>query len=200
VIYNRAYVEQFDVAGAAHKRVASPLTILTVGRFVRAKYQECLIRAVHQLDAKLVLIGNGELRPSLERLVTTLQMADRVTFHSRVPHGEIALQYSAADIFAIATHYEGFCIPVLEAMAAGLPIVASRIPSIEEILGDAGVLVENEPAAFAAALRRLIADPGLRHEYGGRARRRASMMDGSVMEAREAALYETLCASAGARP
>jgi len=197
VIYNRVYSDEFISPSRQHpvqQDRSRQVTILSVGRLVPQKYQECLIRAVRELglDARLVLIGDGELREPLERLVSELGMDGQVTFCRAVPHAEIARQYAEADIFAIATHHEGFCIPVLEAMAAGLPVVASRIGPIEEIVGDAGFLVDNYPAAFAAALDPLVKDASLRHAMGMRAAERARTMDGHIMEERERALYAGL--------
>jgi glycosyltransferase involved in cell wall biosynthesis len=156
------------------------------------KYQACLIEAVARLNATLTVIGDGILRESLERLVDELQIRQKVRFIRAVPHQEIARYYAAADVFAMATHYEGFCIPVLEAMSAGLPIVVSKIPPLVEIVGDTGQLVDNDPEAFAFALQRLIDDSSLRNKMGMMARQRAATLDGSVMEQREAQLYEAL--------
>ena len=171
---------------------ASALSILTVGRLIPQKYQACLIEAVARLNATLTVIGDGILRESLERLVDELQIRQQVRFIRAVPHQEIARYYAAADVFAMATHYEGFCIPVLEAMSAGLPIVVSKIPPLVEIVGDTGQLVDNDPEAFAFALQRLIDDSSLRNKMGMMARQRAATLDGSVMEQREAQLYEAL--------
>jgi len=195
VIYNRVSGERFE---QSVKRLhplderASALSILTVGRLISQKYQACLIRAVARLDATLTVIGDGILRESLERLVDELQIRQQVRFIRAVPHQEIARYYAAADVFAMATHYEGFCIPVLEAMSAGLPVVASKIPPLMEIVGDTGQLVDNDPEAFAFALQRLIDDSSLRNEMGMMARQRAVTLDGSVMEQREAQLYQAL--------
>jgi len=193
VIYNRVYTDQFAVDARAREDRRGPLTILSVGRLVPQKYQECLIRAMVGLDARLVLIGDGPLRDALDALARSLGVRDRVTFRPAVPHSAIASYYREADVFAIATHHEGFCIPVLEAMAAGLPVVASRIAPIEEVIASAGLLVENEPHAFRSALRRLLEDPQLRAELAGRAVQRARRLDGAEMEAHEAALYRDLC-------
>lgn len=193
VVYNRVYPEQF--AGPPDHRpgpATKNVTILSVGRLVRQKYQECLIRAIQGLDVKLILVGDGELRDRLTRLVRQLGMEDRVEFIRAVPHAEMPRYYRAADIFAVATHYEGFCIPVLEAMASGLPVVASRLGPIEELVRDAGFLVENRPEAFAEVLGQLIKDPALRKDMGERARRKALTMDGVLMERQERALYESL--------
>lgn len=198
VIYNKVYTEQFGSDHNRHDqevRKGEKITVLSVGRLVRQKYQECLIRSLQGLNVRLTLIGDGILRDHLRRLVSRIGMEDRVEFIRSVPHAEIPRYYHAADIFAIATHYEGFCIPVLEAMAAGLPVVASRVGPIEEIVGDAGFLVDNRPELFARALENLVNDPELRIEMGERARRRALTMDGHLMEEKEKALYESLCGS-----
>lgn len=189
VIYNRVYTDQFD---ALPRPVRREVTILSIGRLVPQKYQECLIRAMSSVEARLLLVGDGVLREPLEQLVNQLGIGHKVTFRRAIPHAAIADYYHQADIFAIATHYEGFCIPVLEAMAAGLPVVASRIGPIEEILGDTGVLVENESTAFAAALNTLVKSAALRQEMGARSAARAQTMGGHTMEMRESALYASV--------
>jgi glycosyltransferase involved in cell wall biosynthesis len=194
VIYNKVYTDQFvprtpDGEPRSHR---PPVSILSVGRLTAPKYQGCLIRAVQSFPAILTLIGDGNLRSHLEALASSLGLGGRVIFVPSVSHAHMADQYRNADIFAMATHYEGFCIPVLEAMATGLPIVASKIAPIEEIVGDCGMLVENNPAAFAEAFGALIKDPALRADLGMRARARALSLDGLVMEQREAALYRRL--------
>ena len=196
VFYNKVYTDQFTPRplDGALRGQGDPVSILSVGRLITQKYQECLIRAVQPLPAILTLIGDGNLRPDLEGLASRLGLDGRVTFVPAVPHARIADRYRDADIFAMATHYEGFCIPVLEAMAAGLPIVASRIPPIQEIVGDCGILVQNDPAAFTEALDALIRNPALRADLGAKARARALSMDGLIMEQREADLYRTLTA------
>jgi glycosyltransferase involved in cell wall biosynthesis len=194
VIYNKVFTDQFTPRprDAEPRGGHNPVSILSVGRLITPKYQECLLRAVQPLPAVLTLIGDGHLRPYLEGLACSLGLGNRATFVASVSHVHIAERYRNADIFAMATHHEGFCIPVLEAMAAGLPIVASKIPPIEEIVGDCGILVDNHPEAFAGALRTLIHAPALRAALGARARARALSMDGLVMEQREANLYRTL--------
>jgi glycosyltransferase involved in cell wall biosynthesis len=195
VIYNRVDTKRFAPvpdSGRGSSAAGKPMSILTVGRLVPPKFHECLIRAIAPLNVNLTIIGDGFLRAKLERLVNDLGMHQRVTFTATVPHRDIWERYAAADIFAIATHYEGFCIPVLEAMAAGLPVVVSDIEPLREIVGDAGLLVKNEHQAFAAALQTLLSDPDLRYTLGARARRRALTMDGALMEKREADLYRTL--------
>ena len=186
VIYNRVYAEQFTPAVA--QRHSRP-RILSVGRLDPPKDQECLIRAICGLEVDLVLVGDGENRHELESLAQDLNISESVHFVGSVPHREIQNHYGVADIFALATHYEGFCIPILEAMAAGLPVVASDTQPLTEILGGTGLVVDHDPDAFRAAFQRLIDDANLAGELATRARQRAAYLDGSEMERREASLY-----------
>ena len=189
-VYNKVYSRQF-AAKRDHRR-QGPLRVLSVMRLGRPKYPECLIEAVASLDARLTLIGQGELEPSLRRLAERLDMGERCRFIRQVPNDEIAAYYREADVFAMATHHEGFCIPVLEAMASGLPVVASATGPIPEVLAGTGWLVGKEPGAFTQALAMLAADEGRRAQMGAAARRRALAVDGLLMEQREARLYEAL--------
>ncbi len=125
-------------------------------------------------------------------LFDEVHITERVDFMRQVPNVEIAEHYQKADIFAMATHYEGFCIPVLEAMAAGLPIVASATGQIPEVLGDTGLLVENNATAFSNALANLQNDVQWREVLGAAARQRAYTINGLQMEDRETNLYRVL--------
>ena len=189
-VYNKVYCDRF--ATRLSNRVDGPLRVLSVMRLDRAKHPECLIEAIAPLDVHLKLIGQGELEESLRELVTRLGLQDRCEFVRQVPNSEIAVHYLAADVFAMATHYEGFCIPILEAMAAGLPVVASDTGPIPEVLGGTGWVVEKRPAVFTQALAALAADAKLRARMGAAARLRAEQVDGMLMEHREAQLYQAL--------
>lgn len=187
VIYNRVPTQHY--ANQPERIHFDRFTVLWVGRFQSQKCPAVLIEAVADLDAQLVMIGDGEQREEMQALVQRLNVEDKVTFIPSVPNCEMPRYYGGADVFAIATRYEGFCIPVLEAMAAGLPVVASDVPPIPEILGETGCLVPNEPTAFREAIQRLQNDPSLRAELGRRARERAASLDASLMEQRERDLY-----------
>jgi len=189
VIYNRVDTARFRrTADPAHARPR----ILSVGRLDPQKRQDTLIRAVRHLDVDLVLIGDGSRRDELRRLASEIGVEDRVRFVPRVSHGDIHRYYLEADIFAVSSRYEGFCIPVLEAMAASLPVVVNDKEPMPEILGGTGCVVPNRPEAYEAAFRRLAADADLRRRLGERARERAVVLDGREMEAREESLYREL--------
>ncbi len=190
-VYNKVYGEHF--APQETPRRAGPLKLLSVMRLDRAKDPACLIEAIAPLeDVHLKLIGQGELEEALHQQVAQLGLQERVEFVRQVPNSEIHAHYHQADLFVMATHYEGFCIPVLEAMAAGLPVVASATGPIPEVLAGTGCLVERTPAAFTKALAELAADPARREKLGAAARQRALVVDGTRMEEREAHLYNVL--------
>lgn len=189
-VYNKVYSDRF-VQKDTH-RSEGPLNVLSVMRLDRAKYPECLIEAIAPHSLHLKLIGQGELEPALRKLVVELGVEERVEFVRQVPNSEIHQHYQEADIFAMATHYEGFCIPVLEAMAAGLPIVASDTGPIPEVLAGTGKVVAKDPQAFAQALADLAADSESRRIMGEAARKRACAVDGVRMEEREGHLYTVL--------
>ena len=189
VIYNRVYADQFHHNQQAAER--RPI-ILSVGRLDPPKDQACLIRALAGLDAELLLVGDGENRAYLEGIVEELALVDRVHFVGSVAHAKIQDYYADADIFALATHYEGFGMPVLEAMAASLPVVVCTTEPLPEILGGQGLVVEHDPDAFHHAFAELLADRARARALGRGARGRAEALDGRLMEAREAELYLSL--------
>jgi glycosyltransferase involved in cell wall biosynthesis len=189
-IYNRVYLDQF--ATQRDYSLTGVPKILSVGRLDPPKNQECLIRAIEKLNVELTLIGNGINYDRLVSLTKELNISDRVTFIKSVPHKDIQKYYWDADIFAISSFYEGFCIPILEAMAAGLPVVVNDKEPLPEVLGGTGLVVKNTPEAFEYAFKQLISNPQFREELGKKAKERAVKLDGSIMEQKEAELYEKL--------
>lgn len=158
--------------------------ILAVGRMVHKKGFEFLIRAMPEVlqyapNARLVLVGYGELRAELEAQVHELGLNGYVTFAGRVPREEIPAYFAAADIVSVpsvrdeAGNVDGLPNVVLEGMAAGKPIVASNIAGFPDVIGDgeSGLLVgERDAAALANAIVRLARDEGLRERLGGNGR------------------------------
>lgn len=201
VIYNRVNCRQLaqrdDPALRPEDRGGKPL-IINVGRLIPEKNQQCLIRAIRDLDAQLLLVGDGPQRDNLERLAQEPGLRGKVIFVRAVPSVEIHRYYASADIFASAIILGGIDMPSLEAMAAGLPVVISRsvFEGKREAVGDAALVVENTPAAFATAFRKLIDNPELRRTLGERGQRRAQAFDVSVGERKEREMYEAVLRSA----
>lgn len=189
-VYNGVELERFE--RPVTRDLFKKDTVLCVGRLDKQKYQECIIRAVASLGVDMVFIGDGSERDRLLRLAEEVGGKDRIRFISSVPHGQIQDYYASAKVFAIATHYEGFCIPIIEAMSSGVPIVASRIPPIEEILGDAGLLAENRPEDFRDKIEALLRGGSVRNNMVENGRRRARIFDIQANEEKQVSVYESV--------
>ncbi|HZB97715.1 MAG TPA: glycosyltransferase family 4 protein, partial [Candidatus Sulfotelmatobacter sp.] len=182
-----------------HPRPATPgqpPRVLFVGRLARNKRQEDLIRALAALrataipDARLVLAGTGtDTAPyvdALRALSQRLDVADAVEIPAqRLDDDVIAGYYRSAAVFACSSEHEGFCIPLIEAMAFSLPIVAYAAAAIPETLDGAGVLVDHkDPLVWAALLARLIEDEKLRCSLTSAGRERVELFGDSHIAAR----------------
>ena len=159
-------------------------------RLVPQKGVDVAVRALAGLDATLVVLGEGPEREPLESLARELGV--RLLLPGRV--GDVAAVLRRADALVHPARWEGFGLALLEAMLCSLPVVASRVSSIPEIVvdGETGLLVPpDDPGALRAALERVLADDTLRERLGaaGRARARAEF---SVerMARRTLAVYE----------
>ena len=145
----------------------------SVARFDEVKRLDLLVEAAARLpEVTLVLIGEGETSAPLRRLAAERALGGRVVFAGTVH--DAARLLPAFDIYASAARKEGMPLAVLEAMALGLPVVASDIPSHREVLGHPSRgLVPGTGAAFADVLDWLARDPGARAALGAANRTRA---------------------------
>jgi glycosyltransferase involved in cell wall biosynthesis len=142
-------------------------TVLFVGRFYRRKRLEVLLRAAAALgsgipDFEIRIVGNGPCRPMLHALARELRLEGTVTWLGDVSRAELAREYNRCTLLCLPSVQEGFGIVLLEAMAAGKPIVASRAAAIPEAAPHA-VLVEPESVeALAAGIQSLHRSPAAR--------------------------------------
>ncbi len=159
--------------------VAAPVRILSVGRLTEQKNYALLIEALgtlHQegLDFLLTIVGEGVLRESLEERIQRAGLKERVSLLGHLSHAAVLEQYAQADIFVSTSRWEGSPNVVLEALSYGLPVVATAVGGVPDVVTDGveGVLVPSEDtAALAKALKSLIKDPALRKKLGTAARR-----------------------------
>ncbi len=158
------------------------IRLLYVGRFNIFKNVETLVEAVGKLNEmdvgefELSLVGEGEQRAVLERMVSELDLTRQVHFVGWVPRDRVADQYRRADIFATATTWEGMPNTVLEAMACGLPIVGTQASGLQELVRDGvnGYLVPiKDASALAEALALLIDNSYERRRMGRQSRKLA---------------------------
>jgi glycosyltransferase involved in cell wall biosynthesis len=161
--------------------------VAAVARLVPQKGLDVAVRALGGLDATLVVLGEGPERQRLEALAR--EQGTRLLLPGRV--GDVATVLRRVDALVHPARWEGFGLALLEAMLCGLPVVASRVSSIPEIVadGETGILVPpDDPAALRAALERVLADPAGMGEAGRRRAREHFSVE--RMARRTAALYE----------
>jgi glycosyltransferase involved in cell wall biosynthesis len=148
-------------ASAAHvERATTPFRIISVGLLVAKKGMDQLIKAFAQAfpdesDVRLIIVGDGDQRSSLEALVRQLRLADRVEFTGLLSRAEIRQRMAHANVFALASRLETFGVVLIEALASGLPVVATQTGGPDDIVVDGvGWLVPpGDEGAFARALR-----------------------------------------------
>ncbi len=177
----------------------SPPYVLAVGAIQPRKNLETLFDAFAQLRAgglphTLVVVGRQMWKShGVFRRLEELGLADAVTLTGFVEDDDLPALYAGAACFVFPSLYEGFGLPPLEAMACGAPVVASDCSSMPEVLGDAGVLAPaHDSAAFASAIRRIIADPGWANELRRRGTERAAVFGWDRTAAAHAQLYREL--------
>lgn len=150
--------------------VAAPF-ILHVGGAEYQKNQAAVLQAFgmlcrdSQFKHRLILVGTHHLE---EEIATRLEprAAGRIMRFSNLSRSELAYLYQKCDVFVFPSLYEGFGLPLLEAMSCGAPVVSARTSSIPEVAGEAAILVEpTDHNALAGAIKQMITDPSLRRRY-----------------------------------
>jgi glycosyltransferase involved in cell wall biosynthesis len=154
-----------------------PVQVVSVGRLAAPKDFPTLVAAMAQLpedSAHLRVLGDGPLRGELEAQRHALGLDTAVEFAGEVPDARPHLQ--DADVFVLSSLSEGMPVSILEAMAAGLPVVASAVDGLEEVVldGETGFLTPiGDASALATKLGQLVDDPSLRNTFGKAGRHRA---------------------------
>lgn len=181
--------------------------IVAVGRLTAQKDMAGLVRAAPAIldrhpRAGFALIGDGEQRPALERLIRSLGLRDR--FRLPGQRDDAPAWLALADVVTIPSRWEGLPYSLLEAMALGKPVAATAVGGIPEVVipGETGILVPSRmPDRLAAAVLDLLADPALRSRMGREGRQRvASGFTRQAMIARLEGVYRDLHERAGRSP
>jgi rhamnosyl/mannosyltransferase len=193
------------MTSAIRDRFPVPI-VLFVGRFRYYKGLEYLVEAARSVEATFLLVGSGPLEREIRRRVADAGIEGRVRLVGDVSEADLPAYYGAADVFVLpaSERSEAFGISAIEAMAAGLPVVTTELGTGTTFVnrhGETGLVVPaRDSAALAMAVRRLLADDGLRRRMAAAARRRAVAEFGQEsMLARTLQVYDEVLAL-GKRP
>jgi glycosyltransferase involved in cell wall biosynthesis len=181
-----------DILLAAARRDESSAVVdgarwLSVGRVAPNKAIDqtvialAVTRAHFDPGATLHIVGKPAVAAyddALHRYVAELGLAEAVTFAGHASDATVAAAYAQADVLVVTSAHEGFCVPVTEAMAVGLPVVAHAQGALPEVLGQAGVLVDSvDPYRLAATIADLLGDPVRRAALADAGRRQLAALD-----------------------
>jgi glycosyltransferase involved in cell wall biosynthesis len=209
VVPNGADLDRVDRAIATRRPPPSPggFTVISVGRLERVKdpltLMNAFARAVgHDARSRAMLIGAGELSTTIESRARELRLQDRVVLTGLVPRDDVFVACADADVFVSTSHGEGLPVAVLEAMAAGCPVILSDIPPHRELADGADFIPFAGPGdvdGFADAIRRFHAmSPIERGEVGRRCREHmAARFTLPIMRAGTEAVYREVAPLVG---
>jgi glycosyltransferase involved in cell wall biosynthesis len=159
---------------------SAPVSILCVATLTPRKGHDLLLDALASLTAhawRLVCVGSAErsapTASGLRAQAARLGLTDRIDWRGELPDDSLAAAFDAADLFVLPARHEGYGMAVAEALARGLPVVATRTGAVPELVGDgAGLLVPPDDVdALTAALGRMLADPATRARHAAGAAR-----------------------------
>ena len=165
----------------ARDREKAEFVCISVGRLDHNKNQILAIRAMPEVlrsvsNARLVLLGDGETRESLEQEASALGIRDAVEFAGNQTKPEDYL--ARADVYVLTSHVEGLPLSVLEAMAAGLPVIATNVGGMADIVKDNGVLIaDDDLRALTREIIRFAGDSSLREGCGEVSRKMVKAYD-----------------------
>jgi len=193
VIYNKVDMQRFSNK-VKKKFFSNKPTILSVGRLIDQKNHRYLIESMKDLDAKLLIVGDGPNFKSLSSMIKKLDLTNKIEMIKRVPNEELPEYYASCDLYAQPMeNLGGIPIPVLEAMACGLPIVMSRHSSdYSEIIDEAVVFVENNHSSFSNAFKQILTNPEYKEKLKTKSLSVINKISGIKMEEKELTLYKTL--------
>ena len=181
-------------------------TVLSVGRLDPVKGHDVLIRAFarvrsHVPAARLIIAGAGGFRPRLDALVDEQRLQDgAVIFTGAVPSSEVRNWLARACVFALPSRSEGLPLALLEAMAAGVPTIATRVGGIPEVIvpGTGLLVAPEDPEALAHGIVQLLQDRALRERVRATAAMRAASFDAAAADSAYAAVLHV--AATNGRP
>ena len=170
------------------------ITVASLAQMYKAP--DILIRAVGAcvtagLDLSLTIVGDGQHRPELERLVSSLGLGERLRFLGQLPAGAaVRAELDAADLFVLPSRSEGLPRAMIEAMARALPCLGSTVGGIPELLPPEDLVPASDVAALAAKIREVLASPERLSAMSSRNLAAAREYRDEVLDARRRAFFE----------
>ncbi|MFZ0832475.1 MAG: glycosyltransferase family 4 protein [Mycobacterium sp.] len=165
---------QFFLGAREHPSPGRPFRLLFVGRLAPQKNVSLLLRALAAMTepVEVRIVGDGEERRALERMISELCLGNTRIVGAKVGQ-DLVDEYRWADAFVLTSVKESTGLVLLEAFAAGLPVVATNVVGVRDTVADDGLLVDPDPAALADALDRLAGDRNLWQDLATRSATRA---------------------------
>lgn len=187
-----------DLSGCQVKEdysLGNPVNILHVGRFHPQKNHPGLLRSFRELlkthkNCILTLLGDGDTRKDMEALAQELGISEKVRFCG--VQSNVYPYFHDADLFVLPSDYEGMPMTIIEAMATGVPIAATAVGGVPDMLtdGDSALLTACDERAFADAMARLIEDGALRERLGRQARADSTRFSAEEMARHYTQIYQ----------
>jgi len=191
VIYNPVDLSRFN--GIVPMKCSNIVTLIIVARLCSQKNHKLLFEAFSTAikdgkNIQLKIVGDGPLKNELIEYANNLGISEKVEFLGQ--RDDIPYLLESSDIFMLSSLWEGLPLSVLEAMAAGLPIISTDVGGVKDIVKDNGILVEKSNAEkLCEAITKLVDDSTLREEMGNNSLEYAKLYDSSVMAKKHAELY-----------
>jgi glycosyltransferase involved in cell wall biosynthesis len=171
--------------------------LISIGRLAQEKNWETLLRAAATVyrncsDMRVVLIGDGPDKAALQEMAAELGIAERVTFTGELPFSQVPSYLKAADLFGFASVTETQGLVTMEAMSAGLPVVAVYGSGTRDIVdnGEQGFLVPNDAEALAASITKLLESPERMAHFSANALEKAKIFDVKYLAKKLIGVYE----------
>lgn len=178
-----------------NKKINSKPQIIAVGNLSEEKNHQCIIEAMIGIDAKLTIIGRGELYEKLLTIIQKYSLQEKIEIISSVPHEKIADYYNNADIFALAYNpkIESIPMPVMEAMSCGLPVVIPKSPEgFSTGLEEFAITAERNPTSFREKINLILNNNNELRKFADKSKEKSKDFDATRIEKREIEIYQEI--------
>ena len=191
VVQNGIPLNQFEEKKEYNLHI--PCKIVHVGRFQEQKNHICIIESARELinyNVKFLLIGDGELKETIEKKAQEYHIDDKIEFVGQTTDVNSYLKES--DIFILPSKWEGLPISIIEAMAVGLPIIASDVGGVSDLIqsNQNGLLIKPQSNQLIEAIKKLLGNDSIRKKYGENAKRTSLLFSVEKMAMRYLSLYK----------